>query len=246
MNAQGSVRTLEVRSLIDAVATDLRRLVVEAELDEGQPLTEAFVAAQYDVARPTAKAAIERLVGEGVLIRTTNKTARVVVLGPDDARDIYRTRVHIESEVLRRLARARIVPAESVAANDQIRRRAAAMLAQGTSSSNADSAIVGADMAFHTHLVDALGSPRTSRMYASLAFEVTLCMARLQGTHLLPSEVIVAEHQQILTFLAAGDEDAVADLLEEHLSRPRELLVGALGGRPGPEAVRPCRWLQPA
>lgn len=246
MNAQGSVRTLEIRSLIDAVATDLRRLVVEAELTEGQPLTEAFVASQYDVARPTAKAAIERLVGEGVLVRTTNKTARVVSLGPDDARDIYRTRVHIESEVLRRLAYARLVPPASVTANEEIRTRAAAMLAEGTYSTNVDSQIVTADMAFHTGLVDALGSPRTSRMYASLAFEVTLCMARLQGTHLLASDVIVAEHEQILVYLAAGEADAVAALLDEHLSRARELLVGALGGTPGPDATRPSRWMQSA
>jgi DNA-binding GntR family transcriptional regulator len=40
----------------------------------------------------------------------------------------------------------------------------------------------------------------------------------------------------MLELIAAGDANGVAALLEEHLARARELLAGALGGTPGPEA----------
>ena len=98
------VRNIVVTSVIDAVVDDLKAQVLAHDLRPGMPLTEAEVAARYDVARATAKAAIERLVADKVLVRKNHKTARVVKLGPADVRDIYRTRAYLESEVLRRLA----------------------------------------------------------------------------------------------------------------------------------------------
>ena len=69
-------------SIVDAVASDLRSRIFAGELGSGDALTESEVASAYDVARPTAKAAIEKLVAEGLLDRGTHKTARVVELGP--------------------------------------------------------------------------------------------------------------------------------------------------------------------
>ena len=227
------VRSIVVTSVVDAVVDDLRGQVLARALPPDQPLTEADVAARYDVARPTAKAAIERLVGEKVLVRKNHKTARVVKLGPEDVRDIYLTRVYLESEVLRRLAARRIVPDEARAANAEIE----ALWQQGIWD------IVGPDMLFHSSLIDALGSERTSSAYASLAFEVKLCMAQLQGSQRLSPQIIAAEHALILERIAEGDAAGAATVLDEHLSRARELLAAALGGEPGPEAFRPSTAL---
>ena len=68
---------------------------------------------------------------------------------------------------------------------------------------------------------------------------LTLCMAQVQGRHLLEKSLIVAEHDGLLDCVAAGDGQAAAALLQIHLSRARERLVGALGGTPGPEADAP-------
>ncbi|WP_197519819.1 GntR family transcriptional regulator [Pseudonocardia sp. HH130630-07] len=221
---------MTVQSVVDAIAEDLRRSVLTGELGPGAALTEAEVAGRYEVARATAKAAIERLVAESLLERTTHKTARVVRLGPDDVRDIYLSRAFLEAEVLRRLARSGTpVPEAARAANAEIRRR--------WDGSSFD--IVDPDMRFHTALVDAAGTVRTSRMYRSLASEVTLCMAQVQGRQLLSPELVVAEHERIVELVEAGDGDGAAQLLDEHLARARELLAGALGGVAGPEATRP-------
>jgi len=227
------VRNIVVTSVIDAVVDDLKAQVLAHDLRPGMPLTEAEVAARYDVARATAKAAIERLVADKVLVRKNHKTARVVKLGPADVRDIYRTRAYLESEVLRRLAERREVPLEARVANAEIE----ALWRQGSWDS------VDADMRFHTSLIDALGSARTSSVYGSLAFEVKLCMAQLQGSQRLSPEIIVAEHSRILDLIDAGDASGVAAMLDEHLARARELLAGALGGVPGPEAERPSTAL---
>lgn len=226
-------RGIVVTSLVDAVVEDLRRLVVSGELAPGSPLTELDVATRYEVARASARAAIERLTAEKVLVRRNHKTARVVDLGPEDVRDIYRTRTYLESEVLRRLAALRRVPVAAREANAEI----ADLWAQGTYD------VVEPDMRFHTSLIDELGSERTSAMYHSLAFEVKLCMAQLQGRQRLSPEVIVAEHARLLELIEAGDADGAARMLDEHLARARELLAASLGGEAGPEAFVPSSAL---
>ena len=227
------VRNIVVTSVVDAVVEDLKALVLARELKPSQALTEADVAARYDIARATAKAAIERLVSDKVLVRRNNRTARVVKLGAADVRDIYRTRAYLESEVLRRLAERREVPLEARLANAEIE----ALWRRGSFD------IVEPDMWFHTALIDSLGSARTSNVYGSLAFEVKLCMAQLQGSQQLSPEVIVAEHACILTQIEGGDAEGAAALLNEHLARARELLAGQLGGEAGPEAFRPSSAL---
>ena len=64
-------------SIVDAIADDIRGNLFNGALPGSTQLTEAEVATTYDVARPTAKAAIEKLVAEGLLLRGTHKTARV-------------------------------------------------------------------------------------------------------------------------------------------------------------------------
>ena len=107
-------------SIVDALAADLRDRIFRGALTSEDPVTETEVARTYEVARPTAKAAIEKLVGEGLLQRGAHKTARVPVIGPDDVRDIYRTRQTLEADVLARLAQSRIVPDEARVANAEI------------------------------------------------------------------------------------------------------------------------------
>ncbi len=216
-------------SIVEAIATDLRGRIFSGDLVSGQTLTETDVASSYDVARPTAKASIEKLVAEGLLDRGTHKTARVIELGPGSVRDIYLARAYLESEVLRRLARKKTVPAAAVAANAEI-----AALQSG-----APLDVVEPDMRFHLSLIDAVGNERISRMYRSLVGEVRMCMVRVQSLQLLDSSLIHAEHQKILELIESGEGDAAAQLLDEHLGRARERLASAMGGQAGPEAGLP-------
>ncbi|MDJ0338367.1 GntR family transcriptional regulator [Cryobacterium sp. PH31-O1] len=214
-------------SIVDAITTDLRTRLFAGKLTPDAALTETDIAASYDVARPTAKAAIERLVAEGLLVRGPHKTARVAVLGPEAVRDIYLARAYLESEILRRLAAQKLVPAQAVAANQEI--------AHLTAGSPMD--LIEPDMRFHLGLIEAIGNERVTKMYRSLMSEVRLCMTRVQSLNLLAPGLIHAEHQRILELLEAGDGEAAAQLLDDHLGRARERLVAALGGEAGPQAT---------
>jgi DNA-binding GntR family transcriptional regulator len=213
-------------SLVEAIADDIRSNILRGEYPGDASFTETEVAARYEVARPTAKAAIEKLVAESLLERRSNKTARVIKLGPEDVRDIYDTRARLEKAVLVQLAKSRKVPAGALAAQRDLERLA------GTSGLDT----VEPDMRFHMSLVDSIGSPRTSRMYDSLVSQVKLCMAQIQGLELVHPDRIIKEHQHLLDLIEAGDGEAASSFLDEHLSRPRERLVEAVGGVAGPEA----------
>lgn len=67
---------IAVVSIIDAVTEDLRRRVLAGELEPGTPLAEVEVADEYEVARPTAKAAIENLVREALRAQRPQDRAR--------------------------------------------------------------------------------------------------------------------------------------------------------------------------
>jgi DNA-binding GntR family transcriptional regulator len=224
----GMAQKLGVVSVVDAVVADVRARMLDGSLPAGAPLTEADVAETYDVARTTAKAAIESLVSERLLVRNAHKTARVVVLTADDARDVYRTRALIETQVLRQLAAHRQVPPEAQRAHEEL-----VALAGGSPTD-----LVAPDMRFHRALVDALGSERTSRAYAALTSEVMLCMSRVQGASLLPSELIVDEHSRILNHITAGDAEAAAAAVSAHLQRAADRLAGLLetGSDPSPSS----------
>ena len=76
-------------------------------------------------------------------------------------------------------------------------------------------AFVESDLRFHQSLVDAVGSPRLSRLYRGIKGEVHLCM--VQTRHTLGRERIVAEHSGVLAALRTDDAEAAARRMTAHL-----------------------------
>jgi DNA-binding GntR family transcriptional regulator len=209
---------VQALSIVDAIASDIRGNLFNGELRSDTQLTEAEVAATYGVARPTAKAAIEKLVAEGLLLRGTHKTARVPAMGLDEVRDLYFSRLCIESEVVRRLAIAGTVPDIAAKANNEV-----VGLDSGSGMEVAEPV-----MRFHLGLVEALGSPRLSRLFGTLMGEMRLCMAQMSYRRLLHAPAIAEEHERILEEIASGNPEGAVAALADHLQRAENRLVPAL------------------
>lgn len=201
-------------SMVDALSEDLQNRLYSGDLKPGEALTEHQVAGHYDVARPTAKAAIEQLVAAGLLVRGVHKTARVPELTVDDVNDIYTTRMLLESTAVRILAQTQNVPQGAVAANTRL-----------TEASNSSIALmIDADMSFHTALIDEIGSSRYSKIYRSIWREIRLCMAQMQGNALLSVQTIHLEHAAILHLIEAGDGREAVRAIEEHIENAKSRL----------------------
>ncbi|MCU1570535.1 MAG: hypothetical protein JWR33_1276 [Naasia sp.] len=200
--------SLPVLSLTDALTSELRARVTSGALGPGEVLSEVGLAKHYAIARPTAKAAVERLVAEGLLERAAHKSARVPVMDLARVRDMYFARGLIEAEAYRLLAQHGSTPAEAVEANERLK---AAAHAEELSD------LVDADVSFHRSLIDHLGSPRITATHRALINEMRLCLVQVQAQRLLDPLVIAREHDGILDAITHGDPEAAADASRRHL-----------------------------
>jgi DNA-binding GntR family transcriptional regulator len=207
---------LKTTSLPEAVYEALRESIISVRETPGSLLTETAIAVRYGVARPTAKAALERLVSEGLLQRQAHRAARVPELSRADIEDLYSSRAIIEEAALRNLAATATVPPRALAVHRELLEYARVD----------DSApFVRADVAFHRELVLGQPSPRLARMHALIMGEIELCIGQVQSHRLLKAYEVASQHQGILDAIAAGDVDEAGRLTREHIEGARDRLL---------------------
>jgi DNA-binding GntR family transcriptional regulator len=202
-----AARPLQVVSTLDALSESVRRRLLEGELEPGTALGEVELASEYGVARPTARAAIQGLVAEGLLRREPNRSARVPELTAGDVRDLFYVRTPLELQVVSTLVGRHLRPPaaeEAVRRLERLPRRAPW------------DRVVEADMDFHTALVAATQSPRLARVYATLQSEIRLCMVQLRPAY-DDSATVAAEHRELLEAIAGGPKRRALGLMGEHL-----------------------------
>jgi len=208
--------SLHTTSLPDAVYQALRESIVTLAEEPGWVATEAMVAQRYGVARPTAKAAIERLVSDGLLRRSAHHTAQIPVLTRDDIEDLYAQRLLIEEAALQDLGAQATVPADAQAAHRELLEYAR---------TDDTARLARADVAFHRALVVGQRSPRLARMHALIMGEIELCIGQVQSHHLIVPRDVASQHQAILDAVAAGDPDAAGSLTRSHIEGARDRLL---------------------
>ncbi|MBO0881139.1 MAG: GntR family transcriptional regulator [Mycobacterium sp.] len=205
--------TLRPVSIVDAVCDAIRERILTGQLDPAEVLYEQATAERYGVARPTAKAAIDRLVNTGLLRRTANKSARVPQLTEEDVHDLYFSRLVIESMAVAHLANEGISSEPAVKAL-----RDFDVAAKGESVRG----VIDADIAFHQALVESVGSPRVLRMYTSIIGEAHLCMVLKQTHHLHTPRSIAREHRAIYDAITARDAETAQTKLAQHLNKSEQ------------------------
>ena len=196
-------------STAEAVVGSLRARILDGVIAPGVRLPEAELAADFGVARPTVREAIQTLCHEGLLVRERNRSAHIPVLTREEILDLFSVQIPLECLVVRAvLGRgASLTPA---------REATAAM--EALPDDAPWSQVVAADGAFHQALVSAVGSPRLERVYGALSGEIRLCVAQLRPSWASPS-AIGREHHELLDVLETGDVEAAEARMTAHLER---------------------------
>ncbi len=214
---------LSTLSTTDALIDALREQILAGEIAAGTPLPEAEIATRFGVARPTVRAAIQALVHEGLLQRERNRSACVPRLTPDDVRDLFVIRKAIELYAVATLAERGLRP---LAAERELERHEAA------GPDTPWSEVVAAVRGFHRGIVEAIESPRLTRLNRSLEAEVRLCIAQIRQEQGGAPAERATEHRQIFEAIVRGDAERARRLMEEHLDGAVRLTLGeALGAR---------------
>ena len=190
----------------EAVVASLRARILDGVIAPGARLPEAELAADFGVARPTVREAIQTLCHEGLLVRERNRSAYIPVLTKDEILDLFSVRIPLECLIVRAVLErgAPLAPARE------------AMAVMEALPNNAGWSKVVA--AFHHALVNAVGSPRLERLYGALSGEIRLCVAQLRPSWASPS-AIGHEHHEVLDVLESGDVDAAEARMTAHLER---------------------------
>lgn len=213
------------RATLGAIVTEhLRDLVVHGRYQPGTVLSEVELAEGFGVSRGPVREALQRLVTEGLLRREPRRGVSVPAPSDDDIADLYLARQAIESAAVRAIIRAGVtdIAADLRSTVDQMR-----------SAVEADdwTTVADLDMAFHSLLVSAAGSPRLSRLYAGLLAETRACLAmtaRYPGR-----EDLVPEHDELARLLAIGDMPALLVALGRHFTESIETLARHRPGQVG-------------
>jgi DNA-binding GntR family transcriptional regulator len=197
-------------SIVDAVFEAIRERILTGQLDPAEVILEQQTASRYGVARPTAKAAIDRLVHAGLLRRSANKSARVPQLTEADVRDLYFSRQMIEGAAV-----------EFIAVHGRVPDRAESALREFDLAAECGSVqrIIASDIDFHSALVEAVGSLRLLRMYSSVIGEAHLCMVLKQAHRLHGPDLIAGEHREIYDAIRDRNAERARLHLSRHLRR---------------------------
>lgn len=179
-------------------------------------MTEARVSNEYSVARPTAKACLERLTAAGLLRRTAHKSAVVPTFSVEELEDLFIAREAVEKAAVTRLSATRKVPDSAIHAQGAIE-----IAAEQLNFPNQ----VAADIDFHSALVEAVGSSRLTKMHSLIMGEVHLTMGQFQAHRATNPGNVVNEHAQIMNAIEAGNREKAAQALVLHLEHARDRLV---------------------
>ncbi|MGH3713576.1 MAG: GntR family transcriptional regulator [Micromonosporaceae bacterium] len=190
------------------IARQLRHAIVTGALAPGTQLTEAELAARFEVSRGPLREAMQRLVQEGLLRSELHRGLFVIELTAEDVDDVYLARTAVERAALLRILAS---PQRCADAAAQLAEVQAAMAAAPDGDALSD-----ADLQFHEVLVAASGSKRLVRMAQTLLIETRLCLTALQQTERGLADR-VAEHQRIVDAIRAGDEPLAVSLLTAHM-----------------------------
>jgi DNA-binding GntR family transcriptional regulator len=214
-------------STVQAAANLLREQILDGAIEPGSRLRETEFAERLGIARHSFRAATQILIAEGLLLREPNRGVQVPVLEPDDLIDVFRLRTALELEAVRLVMASGEIPERS---EESVREL----------SEIGDDApwrsVVEPDLQFHRSIIDAAGSPRLVRAYASVQSEILLCLVQLRPYYHRPAEV-AAEHEELIAAMKAGDADRAEELFRTHLTEAAENLTRAWQEQTGEKVI---------
>lgn len=208
-------------TLVETVAEEITRIIVNGELNPGDKLNEVEIAKRLGVSRGPVREASRQLQEIGLLQVQPFRGSFVRRLTQREVADIYALRAVLEctaAEAAVQLAEASDLTALESALHDT----------ETAAFSNAIGRMIEADVTFHTALCRAGHNNRITETFGKLATELRL-------VHLLmtPSanqmRAAAREHAVILDALRARSGDRTVGAVRGHVLRERDIILQYLG-----------------
>lgn len=205
------------QSLDRAAADSLRRAILTGAIAPGSRLTEARLADQFMLSRGTVRAALQRLVSEGLVIQRPYSGWDVLTLTIEDAWELSTLRSSLEA-----LA-GRLVAEKISDTGRAVVQGAYGQLAQAIENGGGED-LVQADMDLHKAIVGLSGHRRLCEQYGLIANQLRLYIAS-SNKLALTMERVRERHLALIEPLLAGDAEAAEAAFRAHAIRSGEEII---------------------
>ncbi len=199
-------------SVSDELHTELRRRLIAGHYDPGSKLREEHVASEFGISRTPVRAAIQRLVAEGLLEAAPNRGAIVSEWRDNDTEEIFELRVLAEGQAAAWATRN--ITYEQLDWMDALNARISEAVDRKPKSYRDE--IQSANLDFHTALYDACGSARL-RMFGTNLLEYP----RVSGGFFIYSDEdayeSIRQHTEIVNALRSRNADWARSAVTSHL-----------------------------
>lgn len=202
----------------DRVYMHVKQAVLDRHYEGGTLLTEGELAEAVGVSRTPVREALLKLEVEGLIKLYPKKGALVLAVSAQETADVVETRLLVEEFAVRR----------AVPAPERLIGRLQELLAeQKAHAASGDLAAVAvSDRCFHAEIVRNAGNEILARLYDQMR-DRQLRMG-VAVMHAQPDRIAknIAEHEEMLEAIRAGDGERAAHCVRQHLSWVKVLVRG--------------------
>lgn len=201
-------------TITQRLAVQLSDQIFAGAYAPGTSLREGELAARYVVSRHVIREVLRTLAADGLVDYASFRGARVPVLTEADARDIYRARRMVECgpEAMSVLPDRKTI--------GRIHREFSAAVKAADFAPAFD-----LDVAFHTEILAASGSPRASAWLAGLMQALRLAHLVAPSFNQQAFIASVAQHGAIVDAIKAGDAEEARQAMRRHLDAAEISLI---------------------
>ncbi len=216
-----------VSLLRDRAYAELKNGILFGELEPGSFLSERQVAASLKMSKTPIRAAFGKLECEGFVMIGPQQGVVVKDLSVQEITDHFEFRIALEPFVVRRIA-GRLTGA-------QIEEIEANLAAQEECMQTGDRwRSVQLDGEYHILLSGCLGNQEILRVILQARDRMFRVIQRVHQNHPERLHTNCPEHRAVFRAILAGDGDAAAALMREHLEHGQQFLMDTRLGRLGP------------
>jgi DNA-binding GntR family transcriptional regulator len=217
--------TIQRLTTAEQIAGALRDSILRGELRPGTALREAGLSVAFRVSRNTVREGLRLLEQDGLVTHNAHRGVTVSVLSPDDVRDIYTTRRHLEVLGIKALHGRPTGIDELHNANRDLARCVAV---------RDWAAAFDADLRFHTGVVAVLGSQRLRVFYEGVLRELRLEQLLFAPFATVGFPKSLVHHRRLVALLRKADLEACRTALLDHLRWAERMLLDLMAGPPQP------------
>ena len=219
------------RTASSEICDRIRDDIVAGVLPFGSRLTLDQLSTRYATGHMPIREALRQLQGEGLVVQTPNRGARVRAVDVDFVRNIFDLRIAIESMLARRAAE-RMEP-EAVAALERAQRDFEACIeAQDYTGA------LSANRTFHRIVNEAANNPEAAGIL-DRHWRLIAALWNLYGYGEERAAGVISDHHQLIRAFASRDTDVAACLAMAHAAKAKQELIARMQRKP-PQMVEPA------